>query len=304
MIAVDWGTSQLRAYRIDDTGAVTAQRRAAEGATACRGRHAEVLRACIGDWDDGLVMLCGMVGSRNGWREVPYVDCPAGVDELAAALQPCDTPELPGRRLWCVPGMADRSGAGDAMRGEETQVLALLERLGRGRHVVCLPGTHSKWVEADDGRIVSIATAMTGEVFDLLRRHGTLAELVPAGAGRTGTDTGSAETEVFDRGLHDSAADGGLLHHLFGARAHVLFDSLPAERLSDYLSGLLIGHEVRSLLPMSVRTGGMTAHLIGNAALLDAYARALAASGIATQRHSERLAADGLSLLARHRDLS
>ncbi|MEZ0472999.1 2-dehydro-3-deoxygalactonokinase, partial [Luteimonas salinilitoris] len=79
MIAIDWGTSQLRAYRIDGSGAVTAQRRAAEGATACRGRHAEVLRACIGDWDDEVVVLCGMVGSRNGWREVPYVDCPAGV---------------------------------------------------------------------------------------------------------------------------------------------------------------------------------------------------------------------------------
>ncbi|MEZ0472630.1 2-dehydro-3-deoxygalactonokinase, partial [Luteimonas salinilitoris] len=220
-------------------------------------------------------------------------------NELAAALRSCDAPELPGRRLWFVPGMADHTGAGDAMRGEETQVLALLERLGRGRHVICLPGTHSKWVEANDGRIVSIATAMTGELFDLLCRHGTLAELAPAGAGHTGTDTGTAEAEAFDRGLHDSAADGGLLHHLFGARAHVLFDSLPAEHLSDYLSGLLIGHEVRSLLPASVKAAGSPVHLIGNDALLDAYTRALAALDIETHRHSEQLAADGLSLLAR-----
>ncbi|WP_407353136.1 2-dehydro-3-deoxygalactonokinase [Luteimonas sp. R10] len=304
MIAVDWGTSQLRAYRIDDTGAVTAQRRVAEGATACRGRHAEVLRACVGDWDDAVVVLCGMVGSRNGWVEVPYVDCPAGIDALTAALRSCDTPELPGRRLWFVPGMADRSGAGDAMRGEETQVLALLDMLGGGRHVICLPGTHSKWVETDDGRIVSIATAMTGEVFDLLRRHGTLAELAPAGAGHAGTATGTAEAEAFDRGLHDSAADGGLLHHLFGARAHVLFDSLPAERLSDYLSGLLIGHEIRALLPASVKAAGSTVHLIGNDALLDAYTRAFATLYTETHCHSEQLTAHGVYLLAHYHRLA
>ncbi|MEZ0472986.1 2-dehydro-3-deoxygalactonokinase, partial [Luteimonas salinilitoris] len=221
--------------------------------------------------------------------------------ELAAALQPCDAPELPGRRLWFVPGMADRTGAGDAMRGEETQVLALLERLGRGRHVICLPGTHSKWVEADDGRIVSIATAMTGELFDLLRRHGTLAELAPAGAGHAGI--GTAEAEAFDRGMHDSAAAGGLLHHLFGARARVLFDSLSAARLPDYLSGLLIGHEVRALSPTSAKAGGVPVHLIGNDALLDAYGHALVVFGVEIRRHSEQLAADGLHLLARHRRL-
>lgn len=297
MIAVDWGTSRLRAYRLGRAGTIVAQRRTADGATACRGRHAEVLRAAIGDWDDEVVVLCGMVGSRNGWVEVPYVDCPAGADELAAALHPCDAPELPGRRLWCVPGMADRSGAGDAMRGEETQVLALLDTLGGGHHVVCLPGTHSKWVEVLGGRIVSIATALTGELYELLRRHGTLAELMPDSAPAGGS-------EAFERGLRDSAGVGGLLHHLFGTRAQVLFGRLPPEDLPACLSGLLIGHEIRSLLPAAVEAQGLPVHLLGSDALLGAYARALTALSMQTRRHPEHLAATGMHLLARRRGLA
>ncbi|NZA28647.1 2-dehydro-3-deoxygalactonokinase [Luteimonas sp. SJ-92] len=306
MIAVDWGTSRLRAYRLDAAGTILEQRRSDDGATACRGRHAETLRACIDDWDEELVLLCGMVGSRHGWQEVPYVACPAGIDALAAALCGGEAARLPARRLWLVPGMADRRSAhpGDTMRGEESQVLALLERLGGGRHAICLPGTHSKWVAADDGRIASIATAMTGELFDLLRRHGTLAELAPTGTGHNGIGTATAETEAFDRGLRDSAAGGGLLHHLFGARAQVLFEGLLPQHLASYLSGLLIGHEVRSLLPACAPAAGAPLHLVGNEGLLDAYARAFAALGVDTRRHSEQLAADGLYLLARRRGLA
>ena len=171
MIAVDWGGSNLRAYRLDDHGRVLGQRRGEVGALACDGQHAQTLAGVIGDWDDPLVLLCGMVGARGGWIEVPYVPCPAGIATLAAGMVELGThagDALRGRRLWCVPGMADHRGAAaDVMRGEETQVAGLLAQLGPGRHDVCLPGTHSKWVRVEDGAITGISTALTGELYGL-----------------------------------------------------------------------------------------------------------------------------------------
>ena len=121
-----------------------------------------------------------MIGSRSGWREMPYLDCPVGVQELATALEPMQISELPGRTLWFVPGVADQSSASvpDVVRGEETQVCGLLDALQQGSHVVCLPGTHSKWIVVRDGRLQSINTAMTGEIYAVLRQHSMLSKLM------------------------------------------------------------------------------------------------------------------------------
>jgi 2-dehydro-3-deoxygalactonokinase len=297
MIAIDWGTSSFRAYRLDDAGAVRGQRSAAAGLLSCDGRFAAVLAQQLEGWDDERVLMAGMVGSRSGWREVPYVACPAGLAEVAAGLVELDADALPGRRLGIVPGVSSRDAAAapDVMRGEETQVLGLLERLpGAGPHTVCLPGTHSKWVQLHDSRIVGLRTAMTGELYALLRRHSLLAALMPA----PGEDDAD-DPEAFAQGVAASAADGGLAHQLFGVRTRGLFGELGPAAAPSYLSGLLIGHELRALRAEC----SSVVHLVGGAALVPRYLRALQALGATTQAHGEDLSAAGLFRIAAARGL-
>lgn len=298
MIAIDWGTTSLRCYRLDAAGDVIDSRKSSDGVLTVRDRHAAVLADCIAGWDDADILLCGSVGGRAGWLEMPYVACPAGIAEIAAGLHRHEAPELPGRHLWFVPGAAHANGhrAGEVMRGEETQAIALAGILGSGTHLACLPGTHSKWVRIEDGRIVSISTAMTGELFELLRRHGSLASLMP--------DDPAHDADAFARGFADSQTHGGLLHHIFAVRTQALFDALPAEGRLSYLSGLLIGHEVRALLPLSGLPRGAPVHLAGSPALLEAYAQAFSLLDVDTRHHSERISAAGLHAIARQRGIA
>ncbi|MBB5885148.1 2-dehydro-3-deoxygalactonokinase [Xanthomonas sp. LMG 8992] len=291
MIVVDWGTSSLRGYRLDADGGILEQRRSDQGIAACQGRFPATLAALIDGWD-GDVVLCGMIGSRNGWIELPYAPCPADAAALAASMQPLQDPALPGRTLWFVPGVASGADAvPDVMRGEETQLIGLLALLATESpaaeaHHVCLPGTHSKWVTLRDRRIASVATMMTGELYALLRTHSLLARLMDA-------DDGAFDAAAFDAGVQRSGEPGGLLHHLFGVRSLGLFDRLSAAAAPSYLSGLLIGHELRAqaTLPPVV-------HLVGGSGLLARYAHALAALGSAVRTHPEGLAARGLYRLA------
>jgi 2-dehydro-3-deoxygalactonokinase len=298
MIAVDWGTSSLRAYRLDAAGAVRERRSAAAGLLSCGGRFGEVLAQQLDGWDDGIVLMAGMVGSRSGWREVPYVACPAGLAEMAAGVVELDVAaSMPGRRVAIVPGVSWREddAAPDVMRGEETQVLGLLARLsGAGPHTVCLPGTHSKWVQVHDGRIAGLRSAMTGELYALLRRHSLLAALMPA----ADTDDGD-DAEAFARGVAASGADGGLAHQLFGVRTRGLFGELGPASAPSYLSGLLIGHELRALRPAACHE----VHLVGGAALVPRYTRALALLGVTAHAHGEDLSAAGLFRIAAVRGL-
>jgi 2-dehydro-3-deoxygalactonokinase len=291
MIAVDWGTSSFRAYRLDDSGQVVAQRSAAAGLLAANGAFETVLVQQLADWDDELILMAGMVGSRNGWREVPYVPAPAGVEALAAGVCRIEAPLLPGRRVFIVPGMCRPPGEGtpEVMRGEETQVVGLLEQLaGAGPHLVCLPGTHSKWVTVAGGCITGLRTAMTGELYALLRRHSLLAALMPPVEEGDGEDAAA-----FRRGVEAGAHEGGLLNHLFGVRTLGLFGELAAAEASSYLSGLLIGHELRGLLP---KDAGLV-HLVGTPALQRRYGQALTLMGVPSRFHGEALAARGLFLL-------
>ncbi|KAF1685921.1 MFS transporter [Pseudoxanthomonas broegbernensis] len=298
MIAVDWGGSSLRLYRLDDAGRIVDRRRSDDGALACQGRFGQVLAARVQDWDDRLIVLCGMVGARGGWIEMPYTACPAGLDALAAGMRRLDPgaqwPALAGRALWCVPGMADHGrDAADVMRGEETQAAGLMETLGPGTHRLCLPGTHSKWLQVRDGAVMRISTAMTGELYGLLRRHSILGRTMPA-------DDPALDAAAFDAGLEDGRAGEGVLQDLFGVRTAALFGRFVADALPSYLSGLLIGHELRAAL--IAHTGG-TVHLLGSDALLERYARALASMGVEVRRHDEDLAATGMYRLARARGL-
>ncbi|MEO6339115.1 MAG: 2-dehydro-3-deoxygalactonokinase, partial [Caulobacteraceae bacterium] len=238
-LALDWGTTNLRAWVVADDGTAGERRdfplgvsKLAPGEAARRFRedvrpalNAEALPA----------LLCGMVGSNLGWAQVPYCDAPAGLDDLALRLHRIEGETPP---VAIVPGLRGvrPDGAPDVMRGEETQVLgwiALDPARSRGVHVVCHPGTHAKWVLVKDGRIERFVTAMTGELFDVLRKHSVL-------GGAEGEDDESA----FDAGV-DAAGDGAALaSRLFTARARVVGGGgLAPGQVKSYLSGLLIGAE-------------------------------------------------------------
>ncbi|WP_372390617.1 2-dehydro-3-deoxygalactonokinase [Xanthomonas sp. NCPPB 3582] len=291
MIAIDWGTSSLRAYLLDASGAVLDQRRGSDGILACQGRFADVLSALIDGWE-GPVLLSGMIGSRNGWVEQAYLPCPTDTATLAAAMRRYDD-LLPGRTLWFVPGVStgERTGVPDVMRGEETQLVGLLASLGQGDHVACLPGTHSKWATLANGQLTDFATVMTGELYAVLCQHSILGKLIPDAHAEL-------DAPAFLLGIERSAEAGGLSHHLFGTRTLGLFDRLDAQALPSYLSGLLIGHELREH-----RGTHATVHLVGSPALAQRYALALQHLGVESQLHPEDLAATGLFALARQRGL-
>jgi 2-dehydro-3-deoxygalactonokinase len=270
MIGIDWGTSSFRAFRLADDGAVLDRRQAPRGIMSIAdGKFADVVFEFAGDWlkaGEKHILLSGMIGSRQGWRESQALQCPAGVENLARALTPVP---FDGATIFIVPGVTarDAQGVPEFMRGEETQIAGLLPSIG-ARGLVCLPGTHSKWARIEDGRIASFTTHMTGEAFAALSQHTILGRLM----------TGETDDEQsFDRGVQRSADAGGLLHHLFGARTLVLAGQMPQTGTKSYLSGLLIGHEIRAALAVSQTDDPI--HLAGDANLCRLYARALTALG-------------------------
>jgi 2-dehydro-3-deoxygalactonokinase len=293
MIAVDWGTSSLRAYRLGHDAEVLEQRSAAAGLIACHGNFEAVLAQQLAGWDDATIVMAGMIGSRNGWHEVPYVECPAGAELIAAGMREVAATGFSGRRIFIAPGVCHRPAGGtpEVMRGEEVQLLGLVDRLaGSGPHTLCLPGTHSKWATLEQGRITGFRSAMTGELYAVLTQHSLLGASMQPDAGD--------EPAAFARGLATARSAGGLPSHLFSVRTLDLFGELTPAQAPSYLSGLLIGHELEGLAPHAGRV-----HLIGSAALTQRYERALRARGIEPVVHSDALSARGLHRLARQRGL-
>jgi 2-dehydro-3-deoxygalactonokinase len=290
MIGIDWGTTSFRAFRVARDGTIRDRRASARGIMNIPdNRFAETLREEIGPWlaaGEDRVVLSGMIGSRQGWKEAPYVACPAGAAELGAAL--VDVPFDWGR-VKLVPGLSatDESGVAEVMRGEETQVVGVLAAIGGGG-LACLPGTHSKWAQVADGRITGFATHMTGETFAALRGHTIL--------GRMMRD-GPADGAGFDAGVARSGEPGGLLHHIFGVRALALADRLAEADSAGYLSGILVGHEVRAALH---GRAGAVVHVIGVPDLTALYARAISACGAYAERHDGEAAARGLAMVGEH----
>ena len=288
-IGVDWGTSSFRAFRLEAAGTLLEGRRADAGIMAIDdGAFEEALEALIGDWLDAEpdvpVILSGMIGSRQGWQEVSYLECPAAVGDIAAALTPVSLAR--GRQVHFVPGLIYRDGEGvaDVMRGEEVQILGAMDHLGATTATVCLPGTHSKWAEVVDERVIGFATHMTGEVFDVMRRHSILGRMIEHSAW---------DDRAFRDGVARSGADGGLLHHLFGVRATGLTGGLTPETAGAFLSGLVIGHEVRSAAPQGA------VHLVGDPTLTRLYAEAMRSLDCEARVVDVDAAARGLARIAR-----
>jgi 2-dehydro-3-deoxygalactonokinase len=289
MIGVDWGTTSFRAFRITANGTIRDRRDGSRGIQNLPdGRYSDTLREEIGPWlaaGEDRVLLSGMIGSRQGWKEAPYLPCPASAADLAAAL--VDVP-FTWARVKLVPGLSatDDSGVPEVMRGEETQVIGVLAAFGGGG-IACLPGTHSKWARVEAGRIVRFTTHMTGEAYAALGGHTILARMMREGA---------PDPAAFDSGVTRSGEPGGLLHHVFGVRALGLAGKLDAAASASYLSGILIGHEVRAALPAP----GTVVHVIGTPELTALYARAIAACGGYAERHDGEAAARGLALIGGH----
>lgn len=268
-IALDWGTTSFRAYHVGADGAVIETRSDAEGILAVKdGGFEAVLEKHIGDWDKALpVIASGMITSRQGWIERPYVECPAAPDDLAKAVHTHKT--TTGRTIHFITGLHLKSASigHDVMRSEEVQVFGSLQS---GASHFVTPGTHSKWIDVEDGRITKFATYMTGETFSLLRNHSILGRLMT---------TDGDDAQAFAKGVDQAFADpAGLLHSLFSVRTLGLFDALKPEQLSSYLSGLVIGMEVAHATLSHDRTAGYV--VLASPAIGQRYVRAMTQAGL------------------------
>lgn len=278
LVGLDWGSTSLRAMLIDEHGHVLRTRHSTAGVSTLDGNKSTfsaALDALIGDWDCTALPIwaCGMVGSQHGWREVPYLSCPATPASLVAAASPV---EWRDRRIMIVPGLIHHNErqVPDVMRGEETQVLGALvlepDAFTEGACII-MPGTHSKWALVRDSMVHRFATHMTGELFAVLRAHSVLGRLMPSNTPEYAV--------AFNRGV-EAARDqgqGGLSHQLFSVRTLGLTGSLNRTALPDYLSGLLIGHELRAGLMWREAAGLALAPLllVGEPTLCNRYAEAL-----------------------------
>ncbi len=253
-IGIDWGTTHRRASLISADGTLLSERADDDGALACGGRFRASLEGLIAGWpqaDPALpVVMAGMVGSAIGWQVVPYLQGDTPLSALAHHL--VRVAEAPSDRRWFIaPGFCLR-GATDAevdvMRGEETQLYGALRLLGPDASDGCyvLPGTHSKWVRLQGGRITELRTYMTGELFALLRQHGTLASAMQTAGAEVASGlqhANVADDPEFLLGVAAAAAGPVLTHALFGARARVVTGALAPAAAAAYVSGLLIGAE-------------------------------------------------------------
>ncbi|HJV74019.1 MAG TPA: 2-dehydro-3-deoxygalactonokinase [Noviherbaspirillum sp.] len=271
-IGIDWGTSNRRAYVLNAHGALVAQHTDEAGILHVErdfeGSLQRLLQSLKVDRAD--VVMSGMVGSRNGWQEVPYLPVDQPISGLHDALVEIDM-TLPGVRCRIVPGyrFIDTHGMPDVMRGEETQVLGALQ-LSAVDGWFLLPGTHSKWVLIESGKIADLVTFMTGELFSLMSQHGTLARVM---------SEDRSVPNAFAAGVRASR-HGGFTHTAFCCRALVVTDKMPAEHTSSFLSGLLIGTELHEILRKAGDDIRSPVQVIGSPSLAARYLSALELVGI------------------------
>ncbi len=302
LIGVDWGTTSMRLWCFSPQGEIIARKRSEQGILkVADGQFRETLLAVAGDAlaPEVPILMSGMIGSRQGWIEAPYVYCPADTATLADQLQP-----VPGDiDARIVPGVAVREAGGrcDVMRGEETQILGAGP--GGGRQLIVLPGTHCKWVLVEDGKIRDFVTFMTGEMYQALRRHTILARLMPDSD--AGLDS-AAVHRSFLAGVSASLdGEARVMQSLFSIRARGLFDELAPEQAPALLSGLLIGAEISEGLALCRRWGlaEIAPLIIGGDILIARYQTAFRQAGIPTTTGNEDVGALGLWRIAQQRNL-
>lgn len=277
----DWGTSRLRVMLCDDHR-IIAQRDGPgiAAVAAANGMPEDAFAETAGQWLDQYgangVILCGMVGSNIGWVEAPYFECPAELSQLADA---CVTFETRSGKFAIIPGLAceNHLSAPDVMRGEETQILGSLELepgLRRGKQFLCLPGTHSKWVELQDGVVQKFSTSPTGEFFAALGERSILAHA----ASETAVDAAAFDQGVM-RSLNSHPAS--LPFVLFEARSRTLREGMTKAAARDFLSGLLVGAEIKAareiIIDCEIESRDVT--FIGDPKMTERYMRTYALAG-------------------------
>lgn len=271
LIAVDWGTTNFRAWLLGPGGQVRDRVEAPRGVSHVeQGGFVASLRSLLGAWLNEMpqvpVLMAGMVGSADGWIEAPYLPCPIDIHAIAGSM--VTVAGLDEKRaVYVVPGLDTRplGGGYDVMRGEEVQIVGALEATVDDRSkLFCVPGTHSKWVEVSGRRIQGFSTSMTGDAYKALRDHSFLARSI---------NGGEQDSAAFERGLDQARRAGGLLHHLFSVRTTVLKGDLAAQSAASYLSGILIGSEVGTMLAAHAHGGDVT--VVGGRLLAPLYAQAI-----------------------------
>jgi 2-dehydro-3-deoxygalactonokinase len=287
-IALDWGTTSFRAYRVAAGGQVLDTVSAPEGILAVKdGKFEEALEALIGAWDVKLpVLAAGMITSRQGWIELPYLPCPASAADLARALHLHTTTS--GRRIAFATGLSYRApdGMPDVMRSEETQVFGSLD-LGLNHFVT--PGTHSKWITTEGDRLVHYATYVTGEVFAALKDHTILGRLMTPGPD---------DEEAFAMGVRAALEDpAGFLHRIFSARSLGLFGELAPEAISSYLSGQVIGTEVAHAIRDNPRDAEYA--VLASPGIGGRYVKAIEIAGLKVRYGDPQAIVKGLAIIAR-----
>jgi 2-dehydro-3-deoxygalactonokinase len=280
-VGVDWGTSNFRLMVFDADGRGHAELTTADGVatlgpTGPMGLESYLRRSLteLGVSGSVPVVMCGMVGSSLGWREVPYVDCPVSLSDLSSSLSrvhaDTDRETDTESSVYIVPGVRSKTGSLDVMRGEEVQVFGWCESTSPQQQLnarLCLPGTHAKWVTVVDDKILSVETALTGELYDLLSQQSVLVQ-----GDQIWRD------ESFAEGVEAAQLGRGILHNLFSVRANVVAGSGLPSAAASYLSGLLIGAELREQLreqmgeQMGKRKPDGSLHLIGDRQLVGRYA--------------------------------
>lgn len=291
LIGLDWGTSSLRAYLIAGDGTVVDRVSRPEGIMRVPDRNFDaVFDAVIAPWlRDGAtpVIASGMITSRNGWVETPYCTVPSAAKDLAAALVPHRSTS--GQALHFITGATTEHNDGpDVMRGEETQIIGAAA-LGLSNGTFVMPGTHSKWVEVEDGGIKDYATYMTGEVFAALKEHTILGTLI---------EDGPFAEEAFLKGVESGLGAGSkLLNRLFHVRSLPLMGRIGGVEAGDYLSGLLIGSEISGAL--GPEAGSIPITIVGRSDLAFRYDLALRSAGWTTSEAPEDVAAMGHYVIAR-----
>ena len=292
LLAIDWGSSSLRGALIAPDGTVLEERSFARGIlTVNQGGFPAVFEACFGDWvlPDTLCLIAGMAGSQQGWLEAPYCPCPASFEDIAGQLAWVDHKGASG--IAIVPGLSIKhDGVPDVMRGEEIQIFGALQLLGMTeapKVTVVLPGTHSKWVTVNNNRVTDFSSWMTGEFYALLRQHSILARTLPV-------QEPELDAAAFDQGVSHAMRSNGLLHTAFSVRTLSLFKRMGADSLPSYLSGLVIGEELKS---QKLQRGEQVV-VMGAEALTARYEQALAHIGVSVLRAGSSATWCGLRAIA------
>lgn len=275
-IFIDWGTTNVRAFLLDAAKVVVEKRTSDQGIKFVReGEFPAVFEELTRGWRQisRFTLMAGMIGSVNGWEEAPYIRLPASPEQVGRhiyKMQSIDDVYIIGGLSCCRRQEPPLEDSYDVMRGEEVQIIGLMSRLAKGPHLVCLPGTHSKWLEIDEnGVISSFTTVMSGDFFAAVRSKTIIAMSLE--------NKQKYSANAFARGVRLARTPGGVMVHIFKIRSGLLFKTLPPEHVESILSGIIIGNEIQEM--RSIYDAGAVVHVIASARLGEKYAKALELAG-------------------------